>query len=345
GIAPAAPRPAASSSTVPTPPAAPVRAEAPVRPATTSSIPGDPAALQSLLVKVTLKPGEPVPAEWPFADRFSGHLSIDMLLNPDDRREQLAAIMTAPTNERFSQVIANRVWRRYLGRGLVEPVDDWETYKPSHPELLTYLEREFVASGYDLKALARLILSSHIYQRQTNVAAGIDERQAQLLAGPPPRRMTAEQVVDSLFTVSGKPVNIEPMNIDVDGMRSYESSINLGSVRRAWQLTSMSNERDRPSLSLPGAQTVVDVLETFGWRATRPDPLTIRPQETTVLQPAILANGVVAKRVTQFSDDSRFTELALEDLSLDGFIEELCQTLLTRPPTADERTWFRSILA
>lgn len=317
----------------------------PVSVPATSTIPGDPAALQSLLVKVTLKPGEPVPAEWPFAERFSGHLSNDMLANPEDRREQLAAIMTAPGNQRFNQVIVNRVWRRYLGRGLVEPVDDWETFAPSHPELLNYLEQQFVAGGSDLKSLARLILSSQIYQRQTDSQAGIDERRARLLAGPPPRRMTAEQVVDSLFALSGKPINVEPMNIDVDGMRSYESSLNLGPVSRAWQFTSMSNERDRPSLSLPGAQTVVDVLETFGWRATRPDPLTIRPQETTVLQPAILANGVVAKRVTQLSDDSRFTEIALRDLSIDEFLDELTQAILTRLPTSEERAWFREVLS
>lgn len=311
----------------------------------TSTISGDPAALQSLLVKVTLKPGEAVPAEWPFADRFSGELATDILLNPEDRREQLAAIITAPSNERFQKVIVNRVWRRYLGRGLVEPVDDWESAEPSHPELLQHLSREFVLAGYDLKWLARTILNSQLYQRAANPEAAVDERAARLFAGPAPRRMTAEQVVDSLFVVSGKPMNCEPLNIDVDTMRAYTSSINLGSAKRAWQFTSMSNERDRPSLSLPGAQTIVDVLETFGWRSTRPDPLTIRPQETTVLQPAILANGVVAKRVTQMSDDSRFTALALKDLPLNEFIDAVCQAILTRPATADEQELFQSVLS
>ncbi len=310
-----------------------------------STIPGDPAALQSLLVKVTLKPGEPVPPEWPFAERFSGQLSTDILLNPEDRREQLAAIMTAPGNERFSQVIVNRVWRRYIGRGFVEPVDDWESADPSHPELLKWLDRQFVNSGYDLKALARLIMTSRLYQQETDAAGDLDARRASLLAGPTTRRMSAEQVVDSLFVVSGKPLNVEPLNIDVDTMRAYTSSINLGQATRAWQFTSMSNERDRPSLSLPGAQTIVDVLETFGWRSSRPDPITTRSQETTVLQPAILANGVVAKRVTQFSDDSRFTALALQDQPLDQLIEQLSEAILTRPPTADEQKLYGKILA
>lgn len=311
----------------------------------TSTIPGDPAALQSLLVKVTLKPGEPVPAEWPFAERFSGEMSTDILLNPQDRREQLAGIMTSPGNTRFNQVIVNRVFQRYIGRGMVEPVDDWESAEPSHPELLAWLEQQFVGSGYDLKALARLILNSQLYQREVDAAGSADERRAKLLAGPALRRMTAEQVVDSLFVVSGKPINVEPMNIDVDTMRAYTSSLNLGEARRAWHFTSMSNERDRPSLSLPGAQTVVDVLETFGWRSARPDPITVRPLETTVLQPAILANGVIAKRVTQFSDDSRFTELALRDQPLDDLIDAFTQSILTRLPTSEERAAFRALLA
>ena len=53
----------------------------------------------------------------------------------------LAAMITAPQNERFAQVIANRVWARFMGRGIVEPVEDWEKGKPTHPELLKWKER------------------------------------------------------------------------------------------------------------------------------------------------------------------------------------------------------------
>lgn len=309
-----------------------------------STIPGDPAALQSLLVKVTLKPGEPVPAEWPFAEHFSGELAEDVLLNPSDRREQLAAIITSPNNSRFGHVLVNRVWKRFLGRGISEPVDDWESFAPSHPELLVFLERRFIESGYDLKALTRLIMNSQLYQREVDAEAAVDDRRARLFAGPSPRRLSAEQVVDSMFTISGKPVNVECVNIDVDGMRSYEQSINLGVVRRAWQLSSMSNERDRPSLSLPGAQTLVDVLETFGWRSSRPDPVTTRSQEITVLQPAIVANGVIGKRTTQLSDDSRFTALALREQPLEEFITQVFEVVLTRPPEPRELQVFKELL-
>ena len=67
--------------------------------------------------------------------------------------------------------------------------------------------------------------------------------------------MSAEQIVDSLFVAAGKQFHVEELNIDVDSGRSETSSISLGMPTRAWQFTSLSNERDRPALSLPAAQT------------------------------------------------------------------------------------------
>lgn len=67
--------------------------------------------------------------------------------------------------------------------------------------------------------------------------------------------------------------------------------------------------------------------------------------ETTVLQPAALANGVAAKRVTQLSDDSLVTELALEDKPLAEFIDSVYRAVLTRPATSEERELFRELLA
>src|SRR5207248_758972 len=61
--------------------------------------------------------------------------------------------------------IVNRLWKRYLGWGLVEPVDDWMEATASHPELLQYLARELLVHDYDLKHVARLVLNSHTYQR------------------------------------------------------------------------------------------------------------------------------------------------------------------------------------
>ncbi|GDY06875.1 hypothetical protein LBMAG52_03610 [Planctomycetia bacterium] len=290
------------------------------------------------LVKVTLKPGESVTPAWPF-EKLVAAVPDELLRNPKDSRERLAAFITSPSNHRFAQVIVNRVWRRLLGWGFVEPVDDWEKAKPSHPELLEWLEREFVTHGYDVKHLTRLILNSRAYSWRTLPASAVDA--SSIVHG---RRLTAEQLIDSLFVAAGKPFNVEEINIDVDGGRKQDVSISLGHARRAWQFTSMSNERDRPSLTLPAAQTIVDVLESFGWRASRPDPVTLRTKETTVLQPAMIANGIVAKRISQLSDDSAFTELALTAKSPEEFIDSVTQRILTRPATAVERKLFGDLL-
>ena len=78
----------------------------------------------------------------------------------DDSRHRLAALITAPQNTRFAQVIVNRVWRRFMGSGIVKPPDDWEGRYPSHPDLLAWLAHEFVANDYDTKYIMRLILTS-----------------------------------------------------------------------------------------------------------------------------------------------------------------------------------------
>ena len=294
------------------------------------------------LVKVTLKPGDSVTPTWPFEELVSA-VPDELLRNPKDSRERLAAFITSPSNHRFAQVVVNRVWARLLGKGFVEPVDDWEKAKPSNPELLGWLEREFVTHDYDVKHLTRLILNSRAYQAKVDEALR-DSNSGHGVTGLRSRRLSAEQLIDSLFVAAGKPFNVEEINIDVDGGRRQDVSISLGHARRAWQFTSMSNERDRPSLTLPAAQTIVDVLESFGWRASRPDPVTVRSNETTVLQPATLANGIIAKRISQLSDDSAFTELALTVKSPEEFIDSVSQRILTRPATAAERKLFGDLL-
>src|SRR5262249_43440569 len=120
-------------------------------------------------------------------------------------RRQLAALLIAPEHERFAQVIVNRIWKRYMGRGLVEPADDWANAEPSPPRVLRYLARELLPSGYALKRVARLTLSSHAYQRRAPAPPPAERTpRDRLFAGPYRRRMSAEQLVDSLFRATGK---------------------------------------------------------------------------------------------------------------------------------------------
>jgi uncharacterized protein DUF1553/uncharacterized protein DUF1549 len=307
----------------------------------TSTIPGDDQDHASLLVKVSLKPGQKIAPRWPFEAELQGDLPKELLNDPNDPREELALRITSPHNPRFAKVMVNRIWQRCFGRGIVEPVDDWETAQPTHPELLDWLARELVTHDYDAKHIARLIFNSQAYQRVPTS----DVEKVKLCVAPLRRRMTAEQVLDSLLAAAGKEAHTEEMNVDVDSSRLETSSINLGLPTRAWRFTTMGNERDRPSLSLPAAQTAVTLLETFGWRASRQDPLTYREKEPTVLQPAILANGVFAKRTAQLSEDSAFVAMALTAETPADFVEAAYRQIVSRPPTAAERDLFIRLLS
>jgi len=309
-----------------------------------SSIPGGPERLAGLAVAVTLAPGTEVAPAWPFADLVPPAAVPDLGPAGDDPRATLAALLTSPRNERFPQVIANRLWQRYFGRGLVADPDDWEAAPASHPELLAWLGRRLVADDYRLERLARIILTSAAYARGRLPEDGLPVSR-DTFAEQPPRRMSAEQVVDSLLAITGKPLDVEPMNIDVDTSRQETLALNLGRVTRAWQFTALGNERDRPSLSLPFAQHYVSLMEAFGWRGERQNPVSERELDSTPTQPAIIANGVAVKRAVQFSADSWFTALAVEPLPVEAFVERIFLRVLGRRPTASERAAAVSLLA
>ena len=297
-------------------------------------------------VKVTLKPGEFIDPHWPFEEIAAGMAATLPPRNtPVDSRYVLASMLVSPANERFAQVIANRVWQRFLGSGIVEPVDDWSGASTANPDLLAYLAREFVMSGYDLKHLSGLILRSHTYQRQpVPDDPSVPGDGARLFAGPVRRQMSAEQLVDSLHAVAGKGLDSEELNLNPLGDRTLRQFLNMGSPQRAWEMTALSNERDRPSLALPRAQAVVDLLTAYGWRQSRQSPLSVRDDHPSPMQTLALANGSTGVRVTRLSDDSFFTRLALEDRPLDEMVEIVFRRALTRLPTPSEREMMLDLL-
>jgi hypothetical protein len=126
----------------------------------------------------------------------------------DDRREQFADWLTDPKNKFFAPAVANRVWFHLLGKGIVDPVDDFrDTNPPSNPALLSSLSREFVKNGYRLKPLIRTILNSRTYQ----LAAELPPQSA-FAANPDryfthaqTRMLTAEQILDAVSSATGVP--------------------------------------------------------------------------------------------------------------------------------------------
>ena len=286
------------------------------------------------LIEVTLPPGSRVSPAWPFKEFLDPNIGHQIAERPTDTRDLLAALVTAPQNERFAQVMANRLWSQLMGRGIVKRTGDWEKSAPSHPRLLRWLGHELIRQDYSLKSLARLIFNSHAYQRSTDPCL---RETSPLFTSPAPRRLQAEQIVDSLFHATGKPFNTEEMNIDVDGKRPLSSTLSLGQPRRAWMLASLSNERDRLSLTLPRIQAVSDVLSAFGWDPSRQTTINHRSPDPTALQPAIISNGTVGIWLTRLSDDHALTTLTLRNQSPEALLDQLFLRLLTRKPTATEK--------
>ena len=307
----------------------------------TSSVPKGPNGERSPLITVSIEPGTSVSPAWPFAERGTPDGSeehwVKLLRDVDDPREQVALHLTHPTKSEFAKVMVNRLWARLFGQGLVQNPEDWYGSQTEHAELLELLSRQHMASGYDLKATARLILKTQAWQRQV---APADAPVAKFFGAVTMRRMSAEQMLDSLYVAAGKSFDSEMLTLDPEGRRPDESFLNLGTPTRAWQLCSLSNERDRPALALPVAQSLIDLLTVFGWRDSRPHSLTERDEQATVLQPLTLANGNAGHRLVQLSDNTVTTELALQADSPESMVELLFRMILTRPPEQEEAAMF-----
>lgn len=120
------------------------------------------------------------------------------------RREAFALWLTSKDNPRFALTIANRMWKRAMGVGVIDPVDEiTDDTKPSNPELMDFLVSEMIRLDFNLKEFMRIIFHTRTYQRQVTYA-GYDPAEPYYFPGPVLRRMTAEQVWDSLLTLSIK---------------------------------------------------------------------------------------------------------------------------------------------
>ena len=276
------------------------------------------------LIEVSLKPPAKLSPRFPFAEL--SNKASESLPESADSREELAQRIT--TSRRFAEVIANREWKWFMGRGLVEPVDDWDDNPASNPKLLDGLADVLIANDYDLKRFARVILRSNAYQSRLEA-----------------RRMTAEQVVDSAFHTAGRSMATEMLTLDVEGAQAASRFLNFGYPQRAWEFTTLANERDRPSIALPAVQSVVDVLKSFGWRDSRPEPTSERRHDPDLTQPGSLANGTLGLWLTTLTDESQLTRELMLAASVEQTVDTLFLRFLTRHPTAEEKEQFVVLLS
>ncbi|MBX7210249.1 MAG: PSD1 and planctomycete cytochrome C domain-containing protein [Verrucomicrobiaceae bacterium] len=123
------------------------------------------------------------------------------------RRTALANWIASPQNQLTARVMVNRIWQHHFGRGLVRSSSNFGTQgdAPTHPELLDWLASEFIASGWSVKAMHRLILASQTYRQSSHAsdAATSADPRNDLLSHFDMRRLTAEEIRDSILAVSG----------------------------------------------------------------------------------------------------------------------------------------------
>lgn len=124
--------------------------------------------------------------------------------NDQDRRVVFANWLTNNSNPFFAKSLSNRIWGHVVGKGIVDPVDDFrDSNPPSNPELLNYLADELLKSGYSSRHLIRTIMNSRVYQlsSQRNKFNADDET---YFSHATTRMLTAEQLLDAICAVTGQ---------------------------------------------------------------------------------------------------------------------------------------------
>ena len=166
------------------------------------------------------KPQEPIAFGSP-----AGPLGPD-----DDRRERFADWLTSPSNKYFAASVANRTWFHLLGKGIVDPVDDFrDTNPPSNPQLLQALTGEFAKNGYRLKPLIRAILNSRTYQLASNGEPEQSPRAAnpdRYFVKASVRMLSAEQILDAVSSASGLPEPFKGYPLGTRAVELAEGGIN-----------------------------------------------------------------------------------------------------------------------
>jgi hypothetical protein len=223
-----------------------------------------------------------------------------------DRRERLARWLTHPENPWFARNLANRVWAHFLGRGLIDPVDDVRATNPAtHPELLDALARDVVEHKFDLKALIRTITASRTYQLSSKPNA-TNERDEQNYSRARFKRIGAEVLLDMVCQTTGVNERFSGMPPGTRAVQLWDSKVPhyfLKVFGRPERISACECERNHE----PSVAQVLHLLNA--------------PEIHAKLSHE---GGYVAKLVKRAASD-------------EALVEELYLTFYSRPPLEKER--------
>ncbi len=225
------------------------------------------------------------------------------------KREALAQWITDKTNPYFSKALVNRIWKHFIGRAFVEPLDGFgEEKSPTNPELLGWLAEDFVISGYDLQHLMRTILNSETYQRtsETNKNNKDDERYYSHAYVKP---LSAEQFFLSMLQATG-----------------FER---------------LQKRRDRGRLEEMKRQH----LKRFLFLLDNGEMEEIEAFNGTIPQALMMINGAMVNDSANHEQHGSFIHYVLEKWREPiERLEYIYLTVLSRLPTSKEKTYFQRYL-
>jgi hypothetical protein len=233
--------------------------------------------------------------------------------SPEDRRIAFTNWLTDPANTMFARTVVNRVWANFMGRGLVDPVDDVRASNAaSNEELFAALSKDFVDHGYHIDRLIREILESSVYQLSSDANA-TNQADNIYYSKHIVRRLSAEVILDAMSQVTGVPTAFP----------------NYPAGTRA--------------LQLPDTQVRSDFLTSFG----RPQRITCdaaeRSSDPTIAQALAVINGDTLNKKLSATDGTiaLFLKLGLSDRRI---LEYMYLSAFARYPNDTERQSLASAL-
>ena len=230
-----------------------------------------------------------------------------------DPRELFAEWLITPKNPWFTQALVNRAWSWLLGRGIVHEPDDLRPDNPpANPELLAHLQKEFVAGGYDLKRLLRLILTSRTYQLSALHPPPAGSATEANFAAYPLRQLDAEVLIDALNRITGS-------------TELYTSPI-------PEPFTFIPE--NQPAIALPDGSITSPFLELFGRPARATGREGERVNRPSAPQRMYLLNSTQIQR--KLADSVPLRALIGSGRPPRAVVEDLYLTILSRYPTEQE---------
>ncbi len=253
------------------------------------------------------------------------------------RRLAFAGRLTDGSHPLLARVFVNRVWMHHFGRGLVNTPSDFGYLgdRPTHPELLNWLAAEFMASGWSLKELHRLIMTSTAYQQSLCAS---DERDPDntLFGGTRMRRLEAEVVRDSLLAISGK-LNEKrfgpPVPVMADRVGQFvvgQENLNAG---RPGAVIPMKGEEFRRTIYIQARRSrPLTILDTFDLPRMEPN-CEKRNSSTVPTQSLLMMNS---EQVTQMADLTAQRVMAEVGDDVPAQISLAWRLAYSRQPSAEE---------